>query len=159
MTALADAESVIVALARRLAPLPRDIDDLAQVGRLAAWQAEAGFDGSGDRVAWMCAKARWAMIDHLRIHGPYSRCGRPRAILSLDVHTAEALSIPDPDPGPEAQVCDRESVTEFAGWLSGLPSRTAEAVVLTPTAWSARWGRDRSRASQIRGEALAGRAA
>jgi DNA-directed RNA polymerase specialized sigma24 family protein len=156
VTDLAEAEAFIRSTARRLAPLARDADDLAQIGRLAAWQADLGFDGTGDRLAWMCAKARWAMIDTLRVTGPYSRTGRIRYALALDLIDHD---IPDPAPTPEDLACDAETVAEFTAWLDTLPSRTAEAVVLTAADWGRRHHRHPSRASQVRTAALTARAA
>jgi DNA-directed RNA polymerase specialized sigma24 family protein len=143
----------ITATARRLAPLPRDADDLAQIGRLAAWKAR--LSDAPDLAGWMRVKARWAMIEHLRNHGPYARDGRPRFALSLD-----AMEYDIPDPGNlEDTVCDRAEVEAFRDWLNSLPERTAEAVVLIPAEWAAKYGRDGSRACQIRREALDARCA
>jgi DNA-directed RNA polymerase specialized sigma subunit len=59
-------EDFIIYRARELANVPADVDDFAQEGRLAAWQALERADDVRGRIAFVQQRITWRMIDYAR---------------------------------------------------------------------------------------------
>ena len=110
--------------AHRLMPASADIEDVRQVARIAAWEADVEFVGAGSREGFNAQRVQRRIIDWQRTQTPGGR--NSPGYQFADVDEAHDLAGPDDPAG------DLEHSREFEACMSALPKavrKQAEGVL------------------------------
>ncbi len=109
-------------LARWLVRDPSLAEDVVQDAVLRALQYFASFrgDGGGGR-AWLLQIVR---------NAAYAAVKGKRTGTEVPLDTDDAMALPDPGPGPEAQLAQRQDLQQLDQALAALPMELRECLIL-----------------------------
>lgn len=119
--AIRDLEPLVRRLAgaaHRHMPASADIEDVRQVARIAAWEADTEFVGTGSREGFISQRVQRRIIDWQRQQTPGGR--HSPGYQFADVDDAHDLA------GPDDQAGDLEHAREFEARMSALPKAVRE---------------------------------
>jgi RNA polymerase sigma-70 factor, ECF subfamily len=111
-------------LARWLVRDPSLAEDIVQDAVLRALQYFASFRGDGNGRAWLLQIVRNAAYAAVK-----ARRGGTDIPLETD-DGAPAMQLPDPGPGPEAMLAQRQSLEQLDQALAALPIELRECLIL-----------------------------
>ena len=108
-------------LARWLVRDPALAEDIVQDAVLRALQYFASFRGDGGGRAWLLQIVR---------NAAYAAVKSKRIGTEVPLDTDEAMELPDPGPGPEAQLARRQDLAQLDQALAALPIELRECLIL-----------------------------
>jgi RNA polymerase sigma factor (sigma-70 family) len=108
-------------LARWLVRDPSLAEDIVQDAVLRALQYFASFRGDGGGRAWLLQIVR---------NAAYAAVKRKGAGTEVPLDTDDAMELPDPGPGPEARLAQRQDLEQLDRALSALPIELRECLIL-----------------------------
>ncbi len=108
-------------LARWLVRDPALAEDIVQDAVLRALQYFASFRGDAGGRAWLLQIVR---------NAAYAAVKSRRIGTDVPLETDDAMELPDPGPGPEAQLAQRQDMEQLDRALAALPMELRECLIL-----------------------------
>jgi RNA polymerase sigma-70 factor (ECF subfamily) len=108
-------------LARWLVRDPSLAEDIVQDAVLRALQYFASFRGEAGGRAWLLQIVR---------NAAYAAVKSKRVGTEVPLDTDDAMELPDPGPGPEAQLAQRQDLEQLDQALAALPIELRECLIL-----------------------------